>query len=455
MRLVLLCITGLLLASPPASATWNIYFSNIHSHTAYSDGIGTPAEAYDHAKNVANIDILGVSDHTHYLTAAEWSDEIYQAAAATVPGEFVGLCSQEFGLLSASGFGHLGIFDVDYMNPNSRYVLSPNYAWIIANNGFGMFNHPTPDASSGSNFENLAYYPQYDAAVSLIEVRNGKRADNYEAQYNQALANGWHVSPTGDQDNHEGMWGDQQNTSSGNDIYLSGVIAESLTTTSVLDALRNHRTYAVEVNPPNDRIFCLYWGDGQIMGSEIEVANSVNLSAQAWTQTGVTIFSAVQVVDNGVAIYTEGIFDTSLNWSRTIAVTPGTQHYIYLKIFQVDGDLVWTAPIWVNASLLLDAETPPPAEGFALLQNAPNPFVHTTRIEYSVPPGGVERGRLAVYDVSGREVCVLREGSLPGGPDRVEWNGRDAGGRPAPAGVYVYRFDLPGHSASRKLLLLP
>lgn len=454
MRLALFCLIGMTVAVP-ASATWNIYFANIHSHTAYSDGIGTPQEAYEYAKNIAQIDILGISDHTHYLQPTEWSDTWTQAANATVPGSFVGLVSQEFGVLTETGFGHLGLFGVSNLDPNSRFDLLTTYQWLLSNGGFGQFNHPNPDPSNGSNFNNLAYYPQYDAAVSLLEVRNGKRTENYEVQYIQALNNGWHIGPTGDQDNHQGMWGDQPNPQSGNDIYLTGVIAESLTTASVLDALRNRRTYAVEVNPVNDRIYCLYWGNGQIMGSEIHVANSVDLAVQAWTQSGVTTFAAVQVFDNGVMVVNDPIFDVSVNWSRTLAVQPGTQHYFFVKLRQVDGDNVWTAPIWVNADLLLGEESPPRAEGFALLQNAPNPFARGTSISFSIPPGGAESARLAVYDVSGRLVRVVLDGPLGGGPGRARWDGFDEEGREAPAGVYVYRLDLPGRSAARKLMILP
>ncbi|WDU82661.1 lamin tail domain-containing protein [Caloramator sp. Dgby_cultured_2] len=38
--------------------TYNLYFGQIHAHTNYSDGLGTPEEAYDYAKNVAKADFL-------------------------------------------------------------------------------------------------------------------------------------------------------------------------------------------------------------------------------------------------------------------------------------------------------------------------------------------------------------------------------------------------------------
>jgi hypothetical protein len=451
-RLVLLSVV-LFFSPGVAGAEWNIYFSNIHSHTSYSDGIGTPAEAYDYARYTAQIDILAITDHTNYLTTTEWNDTQAAANSATVDGVFVGLCGQEFGLLSAEGFGHVAIFDTANRCNVSRTDLLATYSWIGNNGGIGQFNHPNPDPQYGSNFNSLTYYPVHDGAMELFEVRNGRRADNYEPQYIQALNNGWHVSPTGDQDNHEGMWGDQPNPSSGNDIYLSGVIADTLTRAAVYDALRNHRTYCVEVNPVNDRIFCLYYGDGQIMGSQIHVEDSVNLSAQAWTQNGVTLFSTLYVYDNGTLIYSDPVLGTTVNWSRTIAVAPGTEHYFFIRIRQVDGDNVWTSPIWVDADLLISAETPPPANGLALHQNAPNPFADGTSIRFSAPEGGVPRARLAVYDVTGREIRVLHEGPVGGGPGNVSWDGRDESGRAAPAGIYFYRLETPGWSQTRRMVL--
>jgi hypothetical protein len=31
-----------------------VFFGNLHSHTSYSDGVGTPEDAFKHARDVAN-----------------------------------------------------------------------------------------------------------------------------------------------------------------------------------------------------------------------------------------------------------------------------------------------------------------------------------------------------------------------------------------------------------------
>jgi len=75
-----------------------------------------------------------------------------------------------------------------------------------------------------------------------------------------------------------------------------------------------------------------------------------------------------------------------------------------------------------------------------LLAARPNPFAERTAIRFSLEePGPVE---IAVYDVVGRRVRTLAVGSRDRGEHEVTWDGRDATGRPVPAGVYLYRLQV-------------
>jgi len=47
-----------------------VFCGNLHSHTGYSDGSGTPAEAYEHARDVARLDFLAVTEHNHAQAGA-------------------------------------------------------------------------------------------------------------------------------------------------------------------------------------------------------------------------------------------------------------------------------------------------------------------------------------------------------------------------------------------------
>jgi hypothetical protein len=89
----------------------------------------------------------------------------------------------------------------------------------------------------------------------------------------------------------------------------------------------------------------------------------------------------------------------------------------------------------------------------ALLGNRPNPFNPSTRISFDLARSG--RVELAVYDLGGRLVRRLIGGAaLEEGRHEVNWDGRDAAGRAAPAGTYLYRLATGGLQASGRMSLV-
>lgn len=93
-----------------------------------------------------------------------------------------------------------------------------------------------------------------------------------------------------------------------------------------------------------------------------------------------------------------------------------------------------------------------PALATALRQNFPNPFNPTTRIAYTLARSS--RVALRIYDVSGRLVKTLVDGSMPAGNYEEIWNGTDNGGGRVASGVYFYRLSAPGFVSTRKMVLL-
>src|SRR4051812_8057402 len=48
-----------------ALAAQSVYFGNLHSHTSYSDGSGTPAEAYAMARQ-EGLNFFAITEHNHH-----------------------------------------------------------------------------------------------------------------------------------------------------------------------------------------------------------------------------------------------------------------------------------------------------------------------------------------------------------------------------------------------------
>ncbi len=88
--------------------------------------------------------------------------------------------------------------------------------------------------------------------------------------------------------------------------------------------------------------------------------------------------------------------------------------------------------------------------GFRLVGNHPNPFAGATTVSYELPRAGTVE--LVVYDVLGRRVRVLVSGERVAGPHEAVWDGRDDAGRPAAAGLYLYRLRADRFSDARTMV---
>ncbi len=81
----------------------------------------------------------------------------------------------------------------------------------------------------------------------------------------------------------------------------------------------------------------------------------------------------------------------------------------------------------------------------------PNPFRDVTEIRFALAAPG--RARVAVYDVAGRLLRVLRDGELPAGVHATTWDGR-AGGERAAGGVYFVRLETGGREETKRVVYL-
>jgi 1,4-alpha-glucan branching enzyme len=88
---------------------------------------------------------------------------------------------------------------------------------------------------------------------------------------------------------------------------------------------------------------------------------------------------------------------------------------------------------------------------YVLEQNYPNPFNPSTVIRFALPRS--EYVRLAVYDLLGKEIAVLREGVVEAGRHTVSWDGKGSAA-PVASGVYFVRLTTPGFSAVRRAVLV-
>jgi hypothetical protein len=90
-----------------------------------------------------------------------------------------------------------------------------------------------------------------------------------------------------------------------------------------------------------------------------------------------------------------------------------------------------------------------PPKTFELYPNYPNPFNPYTKINYRLPGvGGQYTVSLQIYDILGREVETLVNGTLESGSYSVTFNAENL-----PSGVYFYRLKTASFYQTKKMIL--
>jgi len=391
---------------------FNIYWADLHSHTSFSDGQGMPEEAYIYARDTANIDILALTDHTHYLNENAYQYTRNLANQYSIPGQFVAIAGQEFGSLSA--FGHFSIFEADSLYPYSVNGLVLFYDWLSQHKAIAQFNHP-----QAGNFDYLVYNRNGGKYVSTLEIVNGSGTYTpfYEELYILALNNGWHVAPVANQDNHNRHWGDATTTLG--QIPLVGVWADTLTKEKILEAIGNERVYAAEIKPADDKINL----------RDFSIGNSVMGDFYYTTDRNVTIKLVVDALTNfdKIYLYKNGvIYDSapsnmmgqdSITWTYSDTITNG---YYFVKGIQQDGDRFWTAPIWVNFK-----------SGPTGIEAWPNPIRLNSQIRFPEVTGAIS-SEMTIYTMEGNEVFKQQVDY----PTSHTWDGKDENGKRLDDGIY-------------------
>lgn len=93
----------------------NLYWGDLHTHSKYSDGMGTPVEILSYAQNVVGLDFGSVTDHDDigpYLAPSEWEDIQEKTAKFNQPNKFITFLGYEYRSSLADGY---------------EYLLSPRY----------------------------------------------------------------------------------------------------------------------------------------------------------------------------------------------------------------------------------------------------------------------------------------------------------------------------------------
>jgi len=348
---------------PTAQRSWSFtsetepemsaYHGDIHNHTSYSDGSGTPNDAFTQAR-AAGLDFLAVTDHSYSIADTEWADTLAQANTHTADGAFVAIRGFEY---TQGAEGHINVYNTvrhavrsdttatctmcDYTpNLEAGVTVDGFYPWLAdpaleAVDDAGiimMFNHP-----GWMNFNDWTYHPEVEHLAQLEEVGNGTGTSYFFSfdEWVRSLDYGWKVGATNNSDTHRPNWGEATE-------HRTGIVAPELTKRALFDAMRARRTFASE--DANYEIF--FKANGYWMGSELpntgEIAFEISFNDPDGERT-----ILLELYSNQGTVLT--YFQPNLAdgaWNVTLDdIEPGI-HYFFVKATQADGDRIVTSPVW-------------------------------------------------------------------------------------------------------------
>jgi hypothetical protein len=377
-------------AAATASLPYTVYYGNLHSQTNHSDGGGNvssctssqaaqtgqfgPADAFPYAKN-AGLDFLMTSEHNHYFDGSSGTNtsaspttvkNLYQSGLsaasnynASNPG-FLALYGMEWGVINNGG--HMNIFNsselfgwetnssgqllADALTPKSDYAAV--YAAMKQRGLVGQFNHPDSSGQFVIGGTSLAYSADADEVMVLSEILNTSAFSNnttetetgrssFEGTFNILLERGFHVAPASNQDNHCANWGKSYTN-------RTAVLLPNGTTFSnanFIAALKARRVFATM--DKNSQL--ILTANGRVMGERFQNSGVLNLTAN-FANTASRSVSTVTIYEgvpgrNGTV--------TALTNSATASITPAIgNHFYYAKVTQDDGNILWSAPVWVE-----------------------------------------------------------------------------------------------------------
>src|SRR5262249_13661387 len=125
-------------------------------------------------------------------------------------------------------------------------------------------------------------------------------------------------------------------------------------------------------------------------------------------------------------------WDPGWNWHAWTFKASGSSTTLEFYSLQSGPTRTAIDSVTVELTALARAGVPPPA-AFALSPVVPNPLAGSGQLGFAVPR--TARVHLAVRDVAGREVAVLRDEVLGPGRYSAAWNGGAGGARCEP-GLY-------------------
>ncbi|MGQ9629431.1 MAG: CehA/McbA family metallohydrolase [bacterium] len=346
----------------------NIYWGEIHGHTELSDGNGTLDEHYIHARDVALLDFAATTDHINFAEgefgAEKWEMTKAKADEYNDPPRFVTLYGYEPGLSNTRGDRcHINIYCEDRCVPLVPTRGSDDF-WESARK-YNLLIVPHHTGYGADNLKLTDWSVMNPEFATVLEIFSAHGCSEYLGNprplvdqtpgsfFRDALARGYKFGAIASSDYHQAFTGQDirlqefpGNLNCRHFQYRTGyvaVLSKELSRRGVLGALRLRRCYATT----GERIYIDFRIDGHPMGSDARAKASGKVEIEG-TVAGTNLLKSVEVIRDGETLLELPCDSMTCALQYTDSVSGGISYY-YLRVTQVDGEMAWSSPIWVNS----------------------------------------------------------------------------------------------------------
>lgn len=331
---------------------FNFYYGIPHSHTSYSDGMGTPAEAYEQAR-AKGLDFLIITDHQGRLATEtcnydksikvfgkdnpKW--ELLKLEASFINkkyNDFIALHGYE---LNTKFWGHINIINSNNLVKKKPNSIEELYDYLYSEkDSIIAVNHPYRSPKI------LPFTHNLDNFVNLYEVGNGSTTRVYtrsEELYYSTLDEGWHIAAINGQDNHIDDWGMSLN--------VTAIVARDLSISSILEAIKLRRVYSTE----SRSLKLIVKGNTKWMGSILNLKNGALLEMHIQCEDTLNPIEKLQIITNGGKVLCEKPFysSTSCTFEYVIPIKDNYSWYV-VKVFHTNGNIGMSSAIFVENTVV-------------------------------------------------------------------------------------------------------
>ncbi len=338
-----------------------IFWGDLQVHSNRSDGTGLPRDLYRYGRDVARLDVMSVTDHDHWglrfldRDRAEWQEIQSVTESLHQPGRFVTIRGFEW-TNWIHGHRHVLVFDdqpLPILSSLDEAYDHPEELWAALKGRDAVtIAHHTAGGPIATDWS-IAPDPVLEPITEVVSVHGSSEAEDSPKRIYQpvsgnfvreaALGRGYRLGLIGSTDGHDGHPG--LGHLAGPSGGLAAILADDLTRSGVLEALRSRRVYAT--SGPRIILRTLLAGRHR-MGSEVPVGAG---KVHGTDDRSLWVYAAGHAELERVDVIRSGVVDSVPCEHRTCSFSLQLESlqpngFLYLRAVQRDGHFAVSSPFF-------------------------------------------------------------------------------------------------------------